>query len=39
MEKNQPVIISENGEPKAVPAEEMMRRLLLDLSLRKKGLL
>ena len=39
IEKNQPVIISEDGIPKAVPAEEAMRRLILDLKLRKEGLL
>ena len=39
IENNQPVIISEEGIPKAVPAEEAMRRLILDLKLRKEGLL
>ena len=39
IENNQPVIISEDGIPKAVPAEEAMRRLILDLKLRKEGLL
>ena len=37
IEKNQPVIISEDGVPKSVPAEEAMRRLILDLKLRKEG--
>lgn len=36
---NQPVIISEDGEAKAIPAEEAMRRLIIDLELRKEGLL
>lgn len=39
IEKNQPVIISEDGIPKSIPAEEAMRRLILDLKLRKEGLL
>ena len=39
IEKKQPVIVSEDGIPKAIPAEEAMRRLLLDLKLRKEGLL
>ena len=39
MKNNQPVIISEDGVPKAIPAEEAMRRLMLDLKLRKEGLL
>ena len=36
---NQPVIISEDGEAKAILAEEAMRRLIIDLELRKEGLL
>lgn len=38
-DKNQPILISENGEPKSISSQEALKRFKLDLELRDKGLL